>query len=286
MTATPIPRTLAVTIYGDLDVSILDELPKGRQPVETRLAAGEEHREQAYELIRSQVSEGRQAFVVYALRDESDKTELRSAKKEAVRLAEDVFPDLEVGLVHGDMKAAEKESSMSAFRDGKTQVLVATTVIEVGVDIPNASVMLIEDAERFGLAQLHQLRGRIGRAGHQSYCVLATDLDLTKAAEDPPIALAYERLTSVVETRDGFKLALVDLKQRGEGQLFGARQSGMPQLKMARVLEHREILEKARDEAMALLDEDPELTEWGHEALAREMRDRFPEGALDVVQSG
>lgn len=286
MTATPIPRTLAVTIYGDLDVSILDELPKGRQPVDTRLAAGEEQRQLAYELIRAQVAEGRQAFVVYALRDESDKTELRSAKAEAVRLAEDVFPDLEVGLVHGDMKSAEKEAAMAAFRDGKTKVLVATTVIEVGVDIPNASVMLIEDAERFGLAQLHQLRGRIGRGAHRSFCVLATDLDLTKATEDPAIALAYERLASVVETRDGFKLALVDLKQRGEGQLFGARQSGMPQLKMARVLEHREILEKARDEAIALLDKDPELTEWGHEALAREMRDRFPEGALDVIQSG
>jgi ATP-dependent DNA helicase RecG len=286
MTATPIPRTLAVTIYGDLDVSILDELPKGRQPVETKLAAGDKDRDLAYDLIRDQVFEGRQAFVVYALRDESDKTELRNAKSEAVRLAEDVFPDLSVGLVHGDMKSAEKEAAMTAFRDGTTQVLVATTVIEVGVDIPNASVMLIEDAERFGLAQLHQLRGRIGRGEHQSYCVLATDLDLSKAAEDPGIALAYERLTSVVATRDGFKLALVDLKQRGEGQLFGARQSGMPQLKMARVLEHREILEKARDEAMALLDEDPELTEWGHEALAREMRDRFPEGALDVVQSG
>ena len=286
MTATPIPRTLAVTIYGDLDVSILDELPKGRQPVDTRLAAGEEQRDLAYDLIRDQAAQGRQAFVVYALRDESDKTELRSAKAEAVRLAEDVFPDLAVGLVHGDMKSADKEASMTAFRDGTTQVLVATTVIEVGVDIPNASVMLIEDAERFGLAQLHQLRGRIGRGAHASYCVLATDLDLSKAAEDPAIALAYERLASVVETTDGFKLALVDLKQRGEGQLFGARQSGMPQLKMARVLEHRDILEKARAEAMELLDEDPELTEWGHEALAREMRDRFPEGALDVVQSG
>ena len=286
MTATPIPRTLAVTIYGDLDVSILDELPKGWQPIETRLAEGEKGRTAAYDLIRSEVTSGRQAFVVYALRDESDKTELRSAKAEAVRLAEEVFPDLAVGLVHGDMKSAEKEAAMTSFRDGTTQVLVATTVVEVGVDIPNASVMLIEDADRFGLAQLHQLRGRIGRGEYASYCVLATDLDLTKAAEDPAIALAYERLTSVVATRDGFKLALVDLKQRGEGQLFGARQSGMPQLKMARVLEHREILEAARAEAIALLDEDPELTEWGHEALAREMRDRFPEGALDVIQSG
>ena len=286
MTATPIPRTLAVTIYGDLDVSILDELPKGRQPVETRLAAGEEARQSAYDLIRSEVARGRQAFIVHALRDESDKTELRSAKAEAVRLAEEVFPDLSVGLVHGDMKSADKEAAMTDFRDGKTQVLVATTVVEVGVDIPNASVMLIEDAERFGLAQLHQLRGRIGRGEHESYCILATDLDLSKAAEDPAIALAYERLSSVVATRDGFKLALVDLKQRGEGQLFGARQSGMPQLKMARVLEHQDVVKRARDEAVKLLDADPDLEEWTHQALAREMRDRFPEGALDVIQSG
>jgi ATP-dependent DNA helicase RecG len=197
-----------------------------------------------------------------------------------------VFPDLEVGLVHGDMKSQDKEAAMSSFRDGKTQVLVATTVVEVGVDIPNATVMLIEDADRFGLAQLHQLRGRIGRGEHASYCVLATDLDLTRVLDDPAIGLAHERLTSVVETSDGFKLALVDLKQRGEGQLFGARQSGMPQLKMARVLEHQDIVKHAREQAVSLLDKDPELAEWEHAALAREMRDRFPEGALDVVQSG
>jgi ATP-dependent DNA helicase RecG len=286
MTATPIPRTLAVTIYGDLDVSILDELPKGRQPVDTWLAAGDAERQRAYDVIRSEVQAGRQAFVVYALRDESDKTELRSAKSEAVRLAEEVFPDLAVGLVHGDMKSADKEAAMTGFRDGKTQVLVATTVIEVGVDIPNATAMLIEDADRFGLAQLHQLRGRIGRGAHASVCVLATDLDLTKATEDPAIALAYERLSSVVETTDGFKLAMVDLKQRREGQLFGARQSGMPQLKMANVIDHKDLIQEARAAAIALLDVDPELREWGHDAMAREMRDRFPEGALDVVQSG
>jgi ATP-dependent DNA helicase RecG len=286
MTATPIPRTLAVTIYGDLDVSILDELPKGRQPIVTSVAAGEQDRASAYDRIREQVQEGRQAFVVYALRDESDKTELRSAKAEAKRLAEDVFPDLEVGLVHGDMKSAEKEEAMTAFRDAKTQVLVATTVIEVGVDVPNATVMLVEDAERFGLAQLHQLRGRIGRGAHQSYCILATDLDLSKAGEDPAISLAEERLRAVEATRDGFELALVDLKHRGEGQLFGARQSGMPQLKMARVLEHQDIVKQARDLAVEILDEDPELRGYEHLALEKEMRARFPEKALDVVQSG
>jgi ATP-dependent DNA helicase RecG len=285
MTATPIPRTLAVTIYGDLDVSILDELPKGRQPITTTLAAGEGPRADAYQLIRDQVASGRQAFIVYALRDESDKTELRSAKAEAKRLAAEVFPDLKVGLVHGDMRSDDKEAAMTSFRSGETQVLVATTVIEVGVDVPNATVMLIEDAERFGLAQLHQLRGRIGRGEHRSHCVLATDMDLTKM-EEPAVALAAERLAAVVDSTDGFKLSLVDLKQRGEGQLFGARQSGMPQLKMTRVLEHQHIVKAARDEAVAILDGDPELADWEHQAVAREMRDRFPEGALDVVQSG
>jgi len=285
MTATPIPRTLAVTIYGDLDVSILDELPKGRQPIVTKLAAGEEPRAAAYDLIRAEVAAGRQAFIVYALRDESDKTELRSAKAEAKRLAAEVFPDLHVGLVHGDMRSDDKEAAMRSFRSGETQVLVATTVIEVGVDVPNATVMLIEDADRFGLAQLHQLRGRIGRGEHASHCILATDLDLSKQ-DDPAVALAAERLAAVVDTSDGFKLSLVDLRQRGEGQLFGARQSGIPQLKMVRVLEHQHIVKAARDEALAILDADPELNGWEHQALAREMRDRFPEGALDVVQSG
>ena len=286
MTATPIPRTLAVTIYGDLDVSILDELPKGRKPIETVLAAGEEGRAEAYELIRREAAGGRQAFVVYALRDESSKTELRSAKAEAARLAKEVFPDLRVGLVHGDMRPPEKEGAMAGFRDGDTDVLVATTVVEVGVDVPNATVMLIEDADRFGLAQLHQLRGRIGRGGHASYCVLATDLDLTEAGKDPAIALVAERLQAVVSTGDGFRLALVDLKHRGEGQLFGARQSGMPQLKLARVLEHQDVVQKARDIAVEMLDEDPELRSYENAELAREMHSRFPDQALDVVHSG
>ena len=174
---------------------------------------------------------------------------------------------------------------MTAFRDGKMQVLVATTVIEVGVDIPNATVMLIEDADRFGLAQLHQLRGRIGRGAYESFCILATDLDL-EDQNDAASTIAAERLQAVASTRDGFKLALVDLKHRGEGQLFGARQSGMPQLKMARVLEHQDVVQKARDLAIRLLDEDPELTAWEHQPLADEMRARFPAATLDVVQSG
>ena len=286
MTATPIPRTLAVSIYGDLDVSILDELPKGRRPITTSIALGEDARLEAYELIRKEVVGGRQAFIVYALRDESDRMELRSAKAEAKRLAEEVFPEFTVGLVHGDMKSQDKEAAMSAFRDASTQILVATTVVEVGVDVPNASVMLIEDADRFGLAQLHQLRGRIGRGPHDSYCILATDADLSKAEDDAAMQLVAERLSAVERTTDGFKLALVDLRQRGEGHLFGARQSGMPQLKMARVLEHQDVIKMARDLAIVILDDDPELRSYDNIALEREMRSRFPERALDVVQSG
>ena len=287
MTATPIPRTLAVTIYGDLDLSILDELPRGRQPIETRIAAGDDAREAAYDLIRTEVSKGRQAFIVYALRDESDKTELRSAKAESKRLATEVFPDLTVGLVHGDMKSADKEAAMTDFREGNTEVLVATTVVEVGVDIPNAIVMMIEDAERFGMAQLHQLRGRVGRGEHPSFCVLATTLDLTKAEEDAAIAVALERLTAVERTRDGFKLAEVDLALRRSGQLLGARQSGMSDLKLAGdVLKYQDVIKMARATAIELLDADPELRAFEHMALEREMRDRFPETALEVVQSG
>jgi ATP-dependent DNA helicase RecG len=288
MTATPIPRTLAVTIYGDLDVSILDELPKGRLPIETRVLEGkiEGEREKAYDLIRREVAAGHQAFVVYALRDESDKTELRSAKAEAKRLAAEVFPDLTVGLVHGDMKSADKEAAMTAFRDGTTDVLVATTVIEVGVDIPNATVMMIEDADRFGLAQLHQLRGRIGRGGHSSYCALVTDVDLSLAEEDTGVALVAERLSAVESSADGFKLAEVDLRQRGEGQLFGARQSGVPELKMTSVLRHQHEIQMARELAMHILDHDPELKAYENQEIEREMRARFPENTLDVIQSG
>ncbi|HEX2239717.1 MAG TPA: helicase-related protein, partial [Actinomycetota bacterium] len=220
------------------------------------------------------------------LRDESNKTELRNAKSEAKRLATEVFPDLTVGLVHGDMKSDEKERAMTTFREGKTQVLVATTVIEVGVDVPNATVMMIENAERFGLAQLHQLRGRIGRGRHESHCILVTDLDLGQSDNDPGISLVAERLHALVRSQDGFELAETDLKQRGEGQLFGTRQSGMPQLKLTRVLKHQHIIKKGREVAARLLDDDPELADYEHEPLAREMRARFPEHALEVVHSG
>ena len=286
MTATAIPRTLAVTVYGDLDLSILKELPKGRRPISTSIVCGPKERLSAYDLIRSEVAAGRQAFIVYALRDESDKVELRSAKGEAARLASEVFPDLAVGLVHGDMKSVEKEDAMTDFRDGKTNVLVATTVIEVGVDVPNATVMLIEDAERFGLAQLHQLRGRIGRGTHASYCILSTDLDLRSPDADEAGVIAHQRLSTVEASADGFKLAEADLELRGEGQIFGARQSGMPELKLARVLKHRDEIRLARRVAEQILDRDPDLRAYEHMALEREMKNRFPEESLDVVQSG
>jgi ATP-dependent DNA helicase RecG len=284
MTATPIPRTLAVSVYGDLDLSVLDELPAGRRPIRTKMVVGDAGRAEAYRLIRQEVEGGRQAYVVYALRDFSDKVELKSAKAEAKRLAHDVFPDLKVGLVHGDMKAEDKEAAMAAFREGRTDVLVATTVIEVGVDVPNATVMLIEDAHRFGLSQLHQLRGRVGRGAHASVCLLATDL--TARAADEERALARERLKAVERTSDGFKLAEIDLDHRGEGQLFGTRQSGLPQLKLASVVRHREEIAAARALATRILDEDPELSAYEHRWLEREMRGRFPEEMLDLVQSG
>jgi ATP-dependent DNA helicase RecG len=195
-----------------------------------------------------------------------------------------VFPDLKVGLVHGDMKAEDKEAAMAAFREGRTDVLVATTVIEVGVDVPNATVMLIEDALRFGLSQLHQLRGRVGRGAHASVCLLATDLTPREADEES--ALALERLKAVERTSDGFKLAEIDLDHRGEGQLFGTRQSGLPQLKLASVVRHREEIAAARALATRILDEDPELSAYEHRWLEREMRGRFPEEMLDLVQSG
>jgi ATP-dependent DNA helicase RecG len=284
MTATPIPRTLAVSIYGDLDLSILDELPRGRRPIATKLVLNERERGYAYDLIRSEVAAGRQAYIVYALKDESSSGELRNAKAESKRLATEVFPDLRVGLVHGDMKSADKERVMAAFRAGDIDVLVATTVVEVGVDVPNATVMMVEDADRFGLAQLHQLRGRVGRGPHPSYCVLATQLD--PASEDPRAAEALRRLSALKATTDGFRLALIDLELRKEGQLLGAKQSGAPQLRLARVLEHQDLIALARRVAVELIEQDPELRAWEHQALEREMRDRFRWHELEVIGSG
>jgi ATP-dependent DNA helicase RecG len=266
MTATPIPRTLALTYYGDLDVSVLDELPAGRQPIHTRIVRGEAQRRVAYDLVREEVAAGRQAFVVCAAIDEGNRLEVKAAEAEADRLATEVFPDLRVALLHGRMRPVEKQERMEAFRGGLTDVLISTTVIEVGVDVPNATVMLVENAERFGLAQLHQLRGRIGRGEHASHAVLFDE-------SEPDNEVARARLDAMVRTQDGFELADVDLDLRGEGTLFDVKQSGMPDLKLARLSRDAALVKRARTRAFALIDEDPDLA--AHPELKRELEARF-----------
>ncbi len=266
MTATPIPRTLALTYYGDLDVAIVDELPPGRQPIRTVAARTEDERTAAEELVRAEVASGRQAFVVCAAIDEGNRTQVKAAESEAERLRTDIFPGLRVELLHGRMRPKDKERIMDAFRAGEADVLISTTVIEVGVDVPNATVMLVENAERFGLAQLHQLRGRIGRGAWPSTCVLFD-------ASDPANEEARARIDAMVRTTDGFELADEDLRLRGEGTLFDTRQSGMPDLKLARLAEDVDLIGRARARAFALVADDPGLRE--HPELLAELSLRF-----------
>jgi ATP-dependent DNA helicase RecG len=271
MTATPIPRTLALTYYGDLDVVVLDEMPKGRQPIRTLIARTQPQRQTAYELVRAEVEAGRQAFVVCAAIDETNRNQVRAAESEAQRLATDVFPDLSVEVLHGKLRPAEKERVMEGFRSGRTHLLISTTVIEVGVDVPNATVMLVENAERFGLAQLHQLRGRIGRGTHPSTCVLFDESEQDNLE-------ARARLEAMVRTTDGFELADEDLRLRGEGTLFDVKQSGLPDLKLARLAEDLDLVKRARSRAFATIDRDPDLDE--EPGLLAELRSRF-EGSID-----
>jgi ATP-dependent DNA helicase RecG len=259
MTATPIPRTLSMTLYGDLDVSIIDEMPPGRSPVKT-LALSPVAEERAWDLIRKEVSSGHQAFVVCPLVEDSPKIELSSATAEHKRL-QGVFPDMTVGLIHGQLHPRDKEGVMGAFRAGEIDVLVSTTVIEVGIDVPNATVMVIEDADRFGLSQLHQLRGRVGRGDSAGTCVLIAD---------PATEEGEARIAAMVATTDGFRLAEEDLKLRGQGTVFGARQSGMADLRLADILKDFEELVAARREAFALVDRDPDLDQ--HPDLRDEVR--------------
>jgi len=240
MTATPIPRSLAMTVYGDLDVSVIDELPPGRTPVETKVF-GEDQRAEVKQLIAREVRAGRQAYVVYPLVEESEKMDLRDATQRYEYLRDKVFPKLKVGLVHGKMKPAEKDEVMSRFVSGEIQILVSTTVIEVGVDVPNASVMIVEHAERFGLSQLHQLRGRVGRGAEQSYCILLTS--------DKQTSVAQERLGIMAKTSDGFIVAEKDLEIRGPGELLGTRQAGLPEFRVGNLVRDLQILEEARKEA-------------------------------------
>ena len=240
MTATPIPRSLAMTVYGDLEVSVIDELPPGRTPIKT-VVVGEDKRDGVYKGIEREINLGRQVYIVYPLIEESEKMDLKAATKMYEELRDEIFPKYKVGLLHGKMKAAEKEQIMQQFVRGESQILVSTTVIEVGVDVPNASLMIIEHAERFGLSQLHQLRGRVGRGAEQSFCVLLTG--------DKKTAVARERLGIMEETTDGFRIAEKDLEIRGQGEILGTRQSGVQTFKIGNIIRDLEILEEARKEA-------------------------------------
>jgi ATP-dependent DNA helicase RecG len=240
MTATPIPRTLALTIYGDLDISVIDELPPGRKPIVTKHVTAD-HIERIYSFLKKQVDSGRQAYVVYPVIEESETQAMKAAEKMYEHLSQEVYPGVGIGLLHGRLPSDEKEAVMERFKQGRIKILVSTTVIEVGVDVPNATVMLVEQAERYGLAQLHQLRGRVGRGAEQSYCILVTErLNDT----------GRERIRTLVDSNDGFAIAEMDLKLRGPGEFFGTRQSGLPALRIASVIRDREILEVARREAV------------------------------------
>ncbi|MBD0315619.1 MAG: ATP-dependent DNA helicase RecG [Nitrospiraceae bacterium] len=269
LTATPIPRTLAMTIYGDLDVSIIDMLPPGRKPVRTFLF-GEPQRRRAYQILRDELRKKRQAYVVYPLVDESEKSDLQAAIQAAERLQQNEFAEYRVGLLHGRMKSADKEAVMADFKAGGIQVLVATTVIEVGVDVPNATIMMIEHAERFGLAQLHQLRGRVGRGADQSYCLMMAST-IRPARADESASDARERLEALVRSSDGFVIAEEDLRIRGPGEFFGLRQWGMPEFRVANIVRDQELLQQARLEAFSLVKIDPGLKAPAHRGLREAM---------------
>jgi ATP-dependent DNA helicase RecG len=276
LTATPIPRTLALAFYGDLDHSHIRELPPGRVPVATRVY-GDSQRKAAYEVARRELEAGRQAFVVYPLVAESAKTDLADATSGAARLEKDL-PGHAVGLLHGQMKADEKRDVMDRFRAGGIRVLVATTVVEVGVDVPNATVMIVEHAERFGLSQLHQLRGRVGRGAAQSHCLLIAHH--RRAGDD-----ARERLRAIERTHDGFELAREDLRIRGQGEMLGTRQSGQTPFEIADLYRDEAILEEAREEAFRLVEVDPGLSRPEHRAAAEALRVHWA-GRLSLAQVG
>ena len=272
MSATPIPRTLSLTLFGDLDISTIDEMPAGRQEVATRRLEPEQ-RDTAYGFIRRQVEEGRQAFVVCPLVDESETIESKAATEEYQRLSQDIFPDLSLGLLHGRMPGKEKDKVMRQFRDGELDILVSTPVVEVGIDVANATVMMIDGADRFGLAQLHQFRGRVGRGEHKGYCILMSDT-VSETAK--------ERLSALARIQDGFKLAEVDLELRGPGDFFGTRQSGLPSLKMAHLTD-LELLEMARNEATKLMEDDPDLKQPDHAGLAAQVARFVDQASANVA---
>jgi len=258
MTATPIPRTLSMTVYGDLNVSVIDELPPGRQEIKTEWVKDSE-RDILYQRLHKEIEKGRQVYVVYPLVEESENLEdIKAATEMAGQLQQKSFPDQGVGLLHGRMKSAEKQSVMANFKDGKLDILVSTTVIEVGVDVPNATIIVIENAERFGLAQLHQLRGRVGRGQHQSWCYLVSD---------PKSDDGIRRLEAMTQTNNGFDLSEIDLEIRGPGEFFGTRQSGLPEFKVADIIRDASILEATKLEAEMVINRDPDLVQSQHKLI-------------------
>ena len=273
MTATPIPRTLTLTVYGDLDVSIIDELPPGRKPVKTHWKQVTERRK-VYAGVRSLIEQGRQAYGVCPLIEESEKLQVQAATELAEHLQSEIFPDLKIGLLHGGMKSDEKDTVMSAFRAGQIHILVSTTVIEVGVDVRNATVMVIEDAHRFGLAQLHQLRGRVGRGDEQSYCVMICEGNNQDS---------ITRMTTMASTNDGFVIAEEDLKLRGPGEFYGTKQSGMPELTIADIFRDIPILEIARKEAFAIIEKDPGLSSESFAGLRKDLLKKYEAFELAAV---
>ena len=273
MTATPIPRTLALILYGDLDISIIDELPPGRQPIET-IAVDKSKRDRAYNsLVRKEVEKGRQVYIVCPLVEESESIEAKAATELVEELKLEYFSDLRVGLLHGKMKASEKDAIMKSFKDKEIDILVSTTVIEVGVNVPNATLMIIENAERFGLAQLHQLRGRVGRGKHQSYCILiyASKSEVCK-----------QRMSIMEETNDGFKISEKDLEIRGPGEFFGTRQHGLPELKVANIFKHMKILKLAQQEARYIIGNDQKLSSYENKYLKLEIIDKFNHNVKEI----
>ncbi len=273
MTATPIPRSLALTLYGDLDLSVIDEMPPGRKPVITRIV-GEERRAKVYDFIRRRVKEGDQVFVVFPLVEESERLDLKDAMTWERKYRDEIFPGLRVGLVHGRLRGDEKQEVMTKFEEGNLDILVSTTVIEVGVDMPEASIMVVEHAERFGLSQLHQLRGRVGRGDRDAFCILFVSDDIGTRS--------IERLSVLQKTNDGFKVAEEDLRIRGPGDFLGTRQHGIPDLKVASLVDDKEVLSLAREEAFRVIREDGDLKSREHERLRAELSRRYRDKVKNI----
>ncbi len=293
MTATPIPRTLSLTVYGDLDVSIIDELPKGRKEIRTAVRFDKD-KTKIFNFVRAEVKKGRQAYVVYPLIEESEKIDLKAAVKEYEYLSTKIFPEYSIGLLHGRLSSEEKDELMQRFKKNEIQILVATTVIEVGIDIPNSTIMIIENAERFGLSQLHQLRGRVGRGAEQSYCILITDENFTKrtlqlatnrAEAHREVNVTKKRLETMVNTNDGFVIAEVDLELRGAGDYFGTRQSGLPGFRLANIISDADLLTVARKEAFDIVERDPHLARSEHKNIRKEFELVFKD-LLSLVRVG